>query len=88
LKYTRSEDYSDNASNCDKYFNFEDARAPMYQRKQNNKNIIRYINLLEVIPYNNKDTHDFDDINNKSIDYISNNKEIMMLHGFMISFTY
>ena len=53
-KYTKNEDYSDNVSNYDENFDFEDARALRYQRKQNNKYIIKNINLLEVIPNNNK----------------------------------
>jgi len=71
-KYTKNEDYSDNASNYDENFDFEDARALMYQRKQNNK----YINLLEVTPNNNKHTHDFDNIYNKSIDFINHSNVI------------
>jgi len=70
-KYTKNEDYSDNVSNYDENFDFEDTRALRYQRKQNNKYIIKNINLLEVIPNNNKHTHDFDYIYNKSIDFIN-----------------
>jgi len=44
LKNIRSEDYFDDSSNYD---NHEDARALMYQRKQNNKNINNKYKFIE-----------------------------------------
>jgi len=40
LKYTRSEDYSDNANNYDKNFDFEETGTLIYQRKREKKIII------------------------------------------------
>ena len=46
---------------------------------------MKNINLLMVIPNNNKHTHDFDNIYNKSIDFINHSNVIqMMLHGYII----
>lgn len=49
------------------------------REKQNNKNILKNINLLEATTNNNKYINDFDDINNKSIDYINHNNKLTEL---------
>ena len=40
LKYTRNEDHPDSVSNYNEIFDFEDERALIYQRNQNNNNNI------------------------------------------------
>jgi len=41
--FLKSEDYSDNSNNYDVNFDFEDDRTQTYQRKQNNKKLMKNI---------------------------------------------